>query len=171
MRRQKLNSEKIWQVGNDRFNNLTGYSFPHLCYELRNMNRLAMSEVKVSKIMTKHLIIASLHDTVEEAVKKMVNNDVECLPVISSEGILHGLVTFRDIVTKVVYPSAFERELKIEDIMAKNIITCSPDSTVLDVVKTMKNRHLRRLPVVNAENVLVGLVTDFDLALFGWELE
>jgi CBS domain-containing protein len=135
------------------------------------MNRLAMSEVKVSKIMTKHLIIARLGETVEDAVKKMVDNDVECLPVVNSEGMLQGLVTFRDIVTKFVYPSAFERELKIGEIMAKNITTCGPDSTVLDVVKTMKNRHLRRLPVVNDENILVGLVTDFDLALFGWELE
>ena len=56
-------------------------------------------------------------------------------------------------------------------LQTKNITTCGPDSTVLDVVKTMKNRHLRRLPVVNDENILVGLVTDFDLALFGWELE
>jgi CBS domain-containing protein len=135
------------------------------------MNRLDMSEVKVSKIMTKRLIVASIHDTVEEAVKKMVDNDVECLPVINSDGMLQGLVTFRDIVTKFVYPSAFKRELKIGEIMAKNITTCGPDSTVLDAVKTMKNRHLRRLPVVNAEKVLVGLVTDFDLALFGWELE
>jgi CBS domain-containing protein len=135
------------------------------------MNRLDMSEVKISKIMTKRLIVASIHDTVEEVVKKMVDNDVECLPVINSNGMLQGLVTFRDIVTKFVYPSAFKRELKIGEIMAKNITTCGPDSTVLDAVKTMKNRHLRRLPVVNAEKLLVGLVTDFDLALFGWELE
>ena len=135
------------------------------------MYKLAMSKVKVSKIMTKDLITATLNSTVEDAVKRMVDNNVECLPVIDSEGILHGLVTFRDIVTKVVYPSAFGWELKVEEIMAKNITTCSPDSTVLDIFKTMKNKHLRRIPVVNAKNALVGLVTNFDLALFGWELE
>lgn len=104
------------------------------------MKRLDISEARVSKIMTKHLITASLHDTVKEAVKKMVDNDVECLPVINSEGTLHGLVTFRDIVTKFVYHSTFKQDLKIEEIMAKNITTCGPDSTLLDVVKTMKNR-------------------------------
>lgn len=133
--------------------------------------KLTMSKVKVNKIMTKKLITAALNSTVEEAVKKMIENDVECLPVTDSKGILHGLITFRDIVTKVVYPSAFGWELKVEDIMAKNVTTCNPDSTVLDVVKTMKNKHLRRIPVVNAKNVLVGLVTNFDLALFGWDLE
>ena len=59
----------------------------------------------------------------------MVDYDVECVPVVDGEGVLH------------------------------------------DVVKIMKNRHLRRIPVVDAKNKLVGLVTDFDLALFGWEFK
>ena len=130
-----------------------------------------MFEVEVSKIMTKNLITATVNDTVEEAVKRMVDNDVECLPVIDSEGLLKGLVTFRDIVTKVVYPSAFVWELKIEEVMARNVITCSPDSNVLAVVKAMKNKHLRRIPIVNPDNVLVGIVTNSDLALFGWDTE
>jgi CBS domain-containing protein len=108
---------------------------------------------------------------VEEAVKKMVDFDVECLPVIDSEGILHGLLTFRDIVTKVVYPRAKVKKYTVEEIMAKDLVTCNFNCTVLDVVKIMKNRHLRRIPVVNADNKLMGLVTDFDLALFGWDFE
>ena len=67
--------------------------------------------------------------------------------------------------------SAFGWELTVDEIMAKNVITCHPNSTLLEVVKTMKNKHLRRLPVVDPSNKLVGLITNFDLALFGWELE
>jgi len=55
--------------------------------------------------------------------------------------------------------------------MTKGLITCKSNSTVLEVVKTMRNRHLRRIPVVNAKNKLVGLITDFDLALFGWDFK
>lgn len=108
---------------------------------------------------------------VEEAVRRMVDFDVECLPVVDSEGILHGLLTLGDIVTKVVYPQAKERKSKVEEIMTKDLVTCDLNCTVLDVVKIMKNRHLRRIPVVNAGNRLMGLVTDFDLALFGWDFE
>jgi CBS domain-containing protein len=108
---------------------------------------------------------------VEEAVKKMIEYDVECLPVIDSKGVLRGLLTFRDIITKVVYSQANVRKLKVEDIMTKDLVTCKSSDTVLDVVKTMKNRHLRRIPVVNAKNKLVGLITDFDLALFGWDFK
>ncbi len=121
--------------------------------------------------MTRNLITVSLGSMVEEAVKKMVDNDVECLPVVDSEGILHGLLTFRDIVTKFVYLQAEPRTSKVEEIMAKDLVTCDPNSTVLDVVKIMKNKHLRRIPVVNSRQILKGLVTDFDLALFGWDFE
>ena len=132
------------------------------------MKKLTTASVKVSRVMTKNLITVSLGSMVEEAVKKMVDFDVECLPVVDSEGILHGLLTFRDIVTKVVYSRADVRKSKVEDIMAKDLVTCDLSCTVLDVVKIMKNKHLRRIPVIDARNKLVGLVTDFDLALFGW---
>jgi len=135
------------------------------------MKKLSTASVKVNRVMTRNLITVSLGNMVEEAVRKMVDHDVECLPVVDSEGILHGLLTFRDIVTKVVYPQAKVRKSKVEEIMAKDLVTCDLNCTVLDVVKIMKNRHLRRIPVVNARNKLVGLVTDFDLALFGWDLE
>jgi CBS domain-containing protein len=132
------------------------------------MKKLTTADIKVSKVMTTNLITVSLGSMVEDAVKKMVDFDVECLPVVNSKGILHGLLTFRDIVTKVIYSQADVRKLKVEDIMAKDLVTCNLSCTVLDVVKIMKNKHLRRIPVVNARNKLVGLVTDFDLALFGW---
>jgi len=135
------------------------------------MSRLTTANVKISKVMTRDLITVSIASTVEEAVKKMVDYDVECLPVVDANGVLHGLVTFRDIVMKVIYPLTRTRESKIAKIMSKNLVTCNLNSTVLDVVKTMKNKHLRRIPVVDAKNKLVGLVTDFDLALFGWEFK
>jgi CBS domain-containing protein len=132
------------------------------------MKKLATAEVKVSRVMTKNLITVSLGSMVGEAVRKMIDFDVECLPVVDSEGTLRGLLTFRDIVTKVIYSQADVKKLKVEDIMAADLVTCNPSHTVLDVVKIMKSKHLRRIPVVNARNKLVGLVTDFDLALFGW---
>ena len=133
------------------------------------MTKLSSANVKIDEVMTKDLVTVSVDSKVEEAVKKMIDHDVECIPVVDKEGILHGLVTFRDIVMKVVYPQTRMRELRIEKIMSKNLVACSPDSTVLDVVKIMKNKHLRRIPVVDSKKKLVGLITDFDMALLGWE--
>jgi len=86
------------------------------------MKKLTTASVKVSRVMTKNLITVSLGSMVDEAVKKMVDLDVECLPVVDSEGILHGLLTFRDVVTKVVYPRAKVRKSKVEEIMAKDLV-------------------------------------------------
>jgi CBS domain-containing protein len=133
------------------------------------MTKLSSANVKIDKVMTKDLVTVSVDSKVEEAVKKMIDYDVECIPVVDKEGSLHGLVTFRDIVMKIVYPQLMTRDLRIEEIMSKNLVSCSPDSTVLDVVKIMKNKHLRRIPVVDSRRKLVGLVTDFDMALLGWE--
>ena len=135
------------------------------------MTKLASADVKVTKVMTRDLVTVCTDSTVEEVVKNMVDYDVECVPVVDAEGVLRGLVTFRDIVMKVIYPLTKTRESKVEKIMSKRLVTCNPDDTVLGVVKIMKNKHLRRIPVVDAKNKLVGLVTDFDLALFGWEFE
>ena len=135
------------------------------------MDKLSMAKLKVSSIMTKNLITATPDISVEVAVKRMIDNDVECLPIVNAKDELCGLITFRDVVKKVVYTSAFGWELTVDEIMVKNVTTINPDSTLLDTVKIMKNRHLRRLPVVDAGKKLVGLVTNFDLALFGWESE
>jgi CBS domain-containing membrane protein len=135
------------------------------------MDKLSIAKLKVSSIMTKNLITASPDVTVEVAVRRMIDNDVECLPIVNAKDELCGLITFRDVVKKVVYTSAFGWELTVDEIMVKNVTTISPDSTLLDTVKIMKNRHLRRLPVVDAGKKIVGLVTNFDLALFGWESE
>jgi len=132
------------------------------------MKKFTIANVKVSSVMTKKLITVSPSSTVEDAVKKMVDFDVECLPVVDSEGTLQGMLTFRDIVTKAVYSQVDVKKSKVEEIMAKDLVTCDLNCTVLDIVKIMKNKHLRRIPVINAKNKLVGLVTNFDLALFGW---
>ena len=67
-----------------------------------NLDRLDVPEIKISNIMTKDLFTVLPENTVEEAVRKMVERDVECLPVISAEQVLMGIITFRDIVTKFV---------------------------------------------------------------------
>jgi CBS domain-containing protein len=83
------------------------------------MQRFDLSEIKINQIMTKDLITIHPEDTVEEAVKKMVERDVERLPVISNEQILIGLITFRDVVTKFLYQSAAKKEMKVAEMALK----------------------------------------------------
>lgn len=134
------------------------------------MQRFELSDVKINRVMTKEVITAHPEDTVEEAVKKMVQHDIECLPVVTNDQILAGLITFRDVVTKFLHQSSCKQGMEVSEIMSKNITTCTPDCTVLDVAKIMKNKNRRRIPIVNSNGKLIGIVTNTDLALLGWNL-
>ena len=133
------------------------------------ISRMSTTGMKIQEAMTTHLVTISPNKTVSDAVKIMVEKDVECLPVVK-DGILQGLITFRDMIEKVVYVKRSSDKTKVRDIMTKKMITCSPEATIVEAVKLMKNKKLRRIPVVGEDGKLIGLVTDFDLAIFGWEI-
>jgi len=132
-------------------------------------SRMSTTGVRIRELMTKNVVVIGPERNVSEAVKKMVERNVECLPIVQF-GELQGLITFRDIIEKVVYVKRAPEKTKVRDVMAKKMVTCRPDSTIIEVVKLMKNKRLRRVPVVNKEGRLVGIITDFDLAIFGWEI-
>ena len=133
------------------------------------ISRMSTTGVRIRELMTKNVVAIGPERSVSEAVKKMVERNVECLPIVQF-GELQGLITFRDIIEKVVYVKRAPEKTKVKDVMAKKMVTCRPDSTIIEVVKLMKNKRLRRVPVVNKEGRLVGIITDFDLAIFGWEI-
>lgn len=133
------------------------------------ISRMSTTGVRIRELMTRNVVVIGPERNVSEAVKKMVEGNVECLPIVQF-GELQGLITFRDIIEKVVYVKRAPEKTKVRDVMAKKMVTCRPDSTIIEVVKLMKNKRLRRVPVVNKEGRLVGIITDFDLAIFGWEI-
>jgi len=133
------------------------------------MSRMPTIDMKIREVMSTNIVTIGPEKSVSEVVKKMMERDVECLPVVRSK-VLQGMITFRDIIEKVVYARREPERIKVRDVMAKRMVTCGPNSTIIDVVKLMKNRKLRRIPVVDKSRRLVGLVTNFDLAIFGWEI-
>jgi CBS domain-containing protein len=129
-----------------------------------------MSNLTVEEIMTRNVITVETEEPVFDMVKKMINKNVECVPV-TRAGKLMGLITFRDVIRKVIYEGKDPKKMKAKDVMTKSVVTCYNDATVLDVVKLMKNRRLRRIPVIDRNRKLVGLITNFDLAIIGWDVD
>ncbi len=133
------------------------------------ISRISTTGVKIREIMTRNVVTIDPEKSVSEAVKKMVERNVECLPIVKF-GALQGLITFRDIIEKVVYAKRVPEKTKVRDMMAKKMVTCGPNSTIIEVVKLMKNKRLRRIPVIDENRRLLGIITNFDLAIFGWEI-
>jgi CBS domain-containing protein len=74
-----------------------------------------------------------------------------------------GVLTDRDIVTAVVAKEVDAATLTVEDVMSRDVFTALGEDSITDLLKTMRRKGLRRLPVTTAQGILVGLVTVDDV--------
>ncbi|HEY3273457.1 MAG TPA: CBS domain-containing protein [Methanocella sp.] len=119
--------------------------------------------MKIKDIMSKEIACVDAKSTAADAAKKMKDQNVGSVLVIEQNQ-LQGLVTDRAIATKAVAEEKDPRSLPVTDIMTKEIIGCSEDDDVFDVLQTMGKNQIRRLPVVNEQSQLVGVVSMADIA-------
>ena len=100
------------------------------------------------------LIIISPEEKVAAADLKMVRNNIGGLPVVREDGTLVGIITQRDILLSRFHQIG---ELKVADLMSKNPITVSEETSLKQILNVMINKKIERLPVVKG-NKIVGLI-------------
>lgn len=111
-------------------------------------------------VMTKKIISIKSEESIKEACKKMLEYDIGFLPV-SKDKRLIGVITDRDIATKV-FSNTNSLDVKIEDYISKNIISCSKDSKLEEVLSIMSTNHVKRLIVLDDKKV-VGIISFSDI--------
>jgi len=117
-------------------------------------------------ICTRLVTFAERTMPVNEAAQLMRSHHVGCLVVADDRPdgrVPVGILTDRDIVTAVVAKDVDPRTLRVEDVMSAELVTVAEDASVIDLLRTMRAKGLRRLPVVDAKGLLAGLVTLDDL--------
>ncbi len=119
--------------------------------------------MKIKDIMTREIACVDAKSMASDAAKKMKDQNVGTVLVVD-ENQLKGLVTDRAITTRAVAEEKDPRSVPVTDIMTKDIVGCSEDDDLFDVLKTMGENQVRRLPVVNDESQLVGVVSMSDIA-------
>jgi len=122
---------------------------------------------KVEEIMTKKVVTVGPDVTALEAAKLMRDNGIGCLVVIE-DGNMIGIVTERDLVVRAIAAGSHPMWVKIREFMTPKVLTCSPETTIAEVNRIMSSKGIRRLPVVNKEGKLVGIVTSRDIAHYGY---
>ncbi len=139
------------------------------------------------EIMTKEVFTVHENDTVEDAMKILLDKDVSGVPVVDDEYKVVGIVTEGDLIYKsksfhfplyysifdsyifLENPSIIEEQLekmtgyKISDVMTKNVYTAMEDATVNDLSTIMTNKDVNRIPIVDSENKLLGIVARKDI--------
>jgi acetoin utilization protein AcuB len=138
--------------------------------------------MKVKHWMTKDPITVSPETLAVEAQKIMKENRIRRLPVVE-KGKLAGMVTFRNLIEAA--PSSGSSlsihelnylimKIKVKDLMKKNVITVSPEDTVIDTIVRGVDKGIGGFPVVDEQGRLVGIITETQIAramihLFGTE--
>ena len=113
-------------------------------------------------VMTKKPTVVGPDSLLEYSIKLMLKERVGSL-IIEENRVLRGIVTEKDLVEKVVLQRLDPKKTKISKIMNTILVTVKPDADVLDAVKLMTQYEIRRLPVVDKENKLFGMLTINDV--------
>jgi CBS domain-containing protein len=114
-------------------------------------------------LMTESPVCVNEADTVVAAAELMQALDVGALPICGEDNRLHGMLTDRDIVLKVVAKGLDPSKINVGQLAQGQIVTVEPDDSAEQVVATMAAHQLRRMPVID-DHVLVGMIAQSDVA-------
>jgi CBS domain-containing protein len=118
----------------------------------------------VKEIMSHDVEFVTNENTLQEAAEKMKDLDVGELPIIVGNEAV-GVVTDRDIVIRGVAHGLVPTAATVVDVMTEGIIACKEDDSIEEVARTMSSNKVRRMPVMDADGKLSGMVSLGDLAL------
>jgi CBS domain-containing protein len=144
------------------------------------------SRLRCRDIMTRDLVVATRDTTLPEVARMMKQEDTGVIPVVEydtqgngrtegserkyegrnyTRGKLIGLITDRDIVVRAVADNKDCASVRAEDVMSVDIHTANPNDRVVDVIRKMGDKQVRRIPVCNDNGYLVGMISMADVAI------
>lgn len=121
---------------------------------------------KCSEVMTKNPSCCLPTDTVAKAAQQMKKEKVGSIPVVENEKTkkLIGIVTDRDLALQVIADGRDAKTTKVADVMTQDVVTCGIDDDVQNAVDAMADKQLRRIPVVDNDHMIVGIISQADVA-------
>jgi CBS domain-containing protein len=125
---------------------------------------LRRSVMKVRDVMTPQVEVIQADATLKEAAEKMSRLEVGPLPVCESERLV-GILTDRDITIRAVATGCDPNTTRVREAMTPEVVYCFEDQDVEIAAQMMEMRQIRRVPVLNRGNRLVGIVSLGDLAV------
>ena len=129
--------------------------------------------MKCNEIMTKDPTCSLPGDTVDQAAQLMKDEDVGAVPVVADHQTrrLLGIVTDRDLAVKVVAEARQIAAVKVEEVMTRNPVTCHADDDLQKAIDAMEKQQVRRIPVVDHKNQIVGIIAQADIAIYAHQPE
>lgn len=122
--------------------------------------------MKCNEVMTKNPECCLPNDNVVKAAQMMKRLDVGPIPIIESDETrkLVGFLTDRDLALKIVAEGRDPKSTKIEEVMTHKVVTCHTDDDLQKAMDVMAENQIRRIPVVDSGNRIVGIISQADVA-------
>ena len=119
--------------------------------------------MKVSDVMTRNPRTVQLSDTIQAVARIMRDEDTGAVPVVEDGSHVVGMITDRDIVIRAIADG--DMECTVDDIVTDDVVCATPDMSTSEAAELMSEHQIRRLPVVDEDENLVGIVSLGDLAV------
>jgi CBS domain-containing protein len=117
----------------------------------------------VKECMTKNVRVISPNKTICDAAQEMRDGDFGSLPVGENDRLI-GVITDRDIAVRAVAEGKSPNDTEIREVMSEGVLYCFEDQSITEVTRNMGDKQVRRLPVLNREKRLVGILSLGDVA-------
>ena len=118
--------------------------------------------MKVKEAMTRDVCVIHCDRTIREAAQMMADNDIGAVPVSENDRLV-GMITDRDIAVRAVCKGQGP-DTKVREVMSSEVMYCFEDEDLEHVAQNMGDIKVRRLPVVDRDKKLAGIVSVGDLA-------
>jgi CBS domain-containing protein len=115
-------------------------------------------------IMTRNVEVVRAGASLKDAAKKMKDLDVGLIPVCDGDR-LKGVLTDRDITIRATADGRDPSKTKVSEVMSTDLAYCLEDQEVEEAVSVMEARQIRRLPIVNQDKRLIGIISLADIAV------
>lgn len=126
--------------------------------------------MRISEIMTREPELIDPNSSIRDAAMRMKNEDIGALPIGENDRLI-GMVTDRDIAIRAVAEDRNPSSTTVRDVMSEKIYYCFEDDDVEDAARCMAENQVRRLPILNRDKRLTGIVSLADIAQTGEECE
>lgn len=118
---------------------------------------------QVRDVMTPNPVTVGANDSIRDAAQIMAREDTGVVPVVEGKKII-GLITDRDIVVRLVAEGRDAGSAHVNEAMSKSVRSVKEDTPVSEVLDLMSRAQVRRVPVVNDGNELIGIVSIGDIS-------
>jgi CBS domain-containing protein len=119
---------------------------------------------KISEVITRNVVVVRPDENLQRAAQLMSQLNVGSLPVYDGKSLV-GIITDRDITVRAVARGMDPNQTRVEEVMTRDVLSCSAEAEVEHACELMEKRQVRRLLVTGQDDTPVGIVSLGDIAL------